>query len=97
MKIAAIGMLGLLILAACLSAQKTPNYSVRNSETFTGEITDSFCAEDGHHMGIFKSEKSCIVTCVEDGDAQFVLYNSETKKSTNWMINCNLRLLQGKK
>ncbi len=78
MKIAAIGMVGLLMLAGGLSAQKAPSFSVRNSETFTGEITDSLCAE-GHHIGTIKSEKNCILTCVQFDGAQFVLYDSEVK------------------
>jgi hypothetical protein len=85
MKSAAIGMVGVLMLAGGLSAQKVPSFSVRNGETFTGEIVDSSCAEDGHHIGlikngVIKSEKNCILTCVKFGGAQFVLYNSETKR-----------------
>ena len=85
MKSAAIGMVGLLMLAGGLSAQKAPSFSVRNGETFTGEIMDSSCAEDGHHIGVIKNEgiknqKSCILTCVKFGGAQFVLYNSETRR-----------------
>src|ERR1700674_432987 len=79
MKTAAIGMVGALILAAGLSAQKAPSFSVRNGETFTGEITDSFCAQ-GHHIEIIKSERNCILTCVKFDGAQFVLYNSESKR-----------------
>jgi hypothetical protein len=80
MKAAAIGMFAVLTLAAGLSAQKTPGFSVRNGETFTGEITDSFCAEDGHHIGMIKGERNCILTCVKFDGAQFVLYNSDTKR-----------------
>jgi hypothetical protein len=79
MKIAAIGVVGLLMLAGGLSAQEAPSFSVRNSETFTGEITDSFCSE-GHRIGMIKSEKNCILTCVKFDGAQFVLYNSEIKR-----------------
>jgi hypothetical protein len=85
MKSAAIGMVGLLMLAGGLSAQKAPSISVRNGETFTGEIMDSSCAEDGHHIGVLKNgviknERSCILTCVKFAGAQFVLYNPETKR-----------------
>ena len=82
MKTAAIGMFGALILAAGLSAQKAPSFSVRNGETFTGEITDSFCAQ-GHHIQIIKSQRNCILTCVKFDGAQFVLYNSEMKNVYN--------------
>jgi hypothetical protein len=82
MKTAAIGMIGALILAAGLSAQKVPSFSVRNGDTFTGEITDSFCAE-GHHIKIIKSEKNCILTCVKFDGAQFVLYNSTLNQVYN--------------
>jgi len=80
MKTAAISMVGVLILAGGLSAQQAPSFSVRNDEIFTGEITDSFCAEDGHHMEIIKSGRNCILTCVKFDGAQFVLYNSEAKR-----------------
>jgi hypothetical protein len=79
MKTAAISMFGLLMLAGGLSAQKAPSFSVRNSETFTGQITDSIC-EDGHNIGVTKSEKNCVLTCVKLDGAQFVLYNTETKR-----------------
>jgi hypothetical protein len=82
MKTAAIGMVGVLLLAGGLSAQKTPSFSVRNGETFTGEITDSFCAQ-GHYIQITKSERNCILTCVKFEGAQYVLYNSETKHIYN--------------
>jgi len=80
MKTAAIGMVGVLILAGGLSAQKAPSFSVRNGETFTGKITDSLCAEDGHHIGMIKNEKNCILACVKFDGAQFVLYNSMTER-----------------
>ena len=82
MKIAAISMVGLLMLAGGLSAQKAPSFSVRNNETFIGQITDSICAE-GHHSGVTKSEKNCVLTCVKFDGAQFVLYNSESKRVYN--------------
>ena len=82
MKAAAMGLAGALIFAAGLSAQKVPSFSVRNGETFTGKITDSYCAAD-RHMQIIKSEKNCILTCVKFDGAQFVLYNSETKRVYN--------------
>jgi hypothetical protein len=78
MRVAAIGMVGLLILAGSLAAQKTPNFSVRNNETFIGEITDSLCAE-GHHIDVIKSAKNCILTCVKVDGAEFVLHNSGTR------------------
>ena len=78
MKIAAIGMVGLLILAGSLSAQKTPNFSIRNGESFTGEITDNLCAE-GHHINVIKSARKSILTCVKADGAQFVLCNSGTR------------------
>ena len=82
MKTAAIGMMGVLLLAGGLSAQKAPSYSVRNGEIFTGEITDSFCPQ-GRHVQIIKSERNCVLTCVKFEGAQFVLYNSDTKHIYN--------------
>jgi len=80
MKTAAIGIVGLLMLAGGLSAQKAPSFSVRNGEIFTGEIVDSLCEDNGHHIGLIKNEKNCTLACVKFGGAQFVLYNSETKR-----------------
>jgi hypothetical protein len=78
MKVAAITMVGLLTVAAGLSAQKSSSVSVRNNEIFTGEITDSLCA-DGHHVDVIKNEKNCVLTCVRFEGAEFVLYNPGTK------------------
>jgi hypothetical protein len=80
MKTAAIGMVGMLLLAGGLSAQRAPGYSVRDGEVFTGKITDSFCAEDGRHLGMIKGEKNCILTCVKFDGAEFVLYDSDAKR-----------------
>ena len=85
MNTSAIGMVGLLMLTLGVSAEKVSKFSVRNDEIFTGEIMDSFCAEDGHHTGVTKSEKNtpkagCTLTCVKLAGAQFVLYNSGTKR-----------------
>jgi hypothetical protein len=79
MKTAAVGVVGVLLLAGGLSAQKTPSYSVQFNDTFTGEITDSICAE-GHHIEVLRSERNCILTCVKLDGAQFVLYNPETNR-----------------
>lgn len=80
MKTPAIGMIAVLVLAGGLSAQKAPGFSVRNGETFTGQITDSFCAEDGRHLAMIKGERNCILTCVKFDGAEFVLYNPENKR-----------------
>jgi len=80
MKTAAIGMVGMLLLAGGLFAQKAPGYSVRDGEVFTGKITDSFCAEDGRHLGMIKGEKNCILTFVKFDGAEFVLYDSDAKR-----------------
>jgi hypothetical protein len=77
MKVAAIGLLGLMTLAAGLSAQKISRISTGTSELFTGEITDSLCA-DGHHVDVFKRQKNCVLTCVRFEGAEFVLYTSGT-------------------
>ena len=82
MKTTAIGMIGLLIIAGSLSAQRAPSISAQNGETFTGEITDSLCAQ-GRHIEILKSERNCMLTCVKSDGSQFVLYNSETKRIYN--------------
>ncbi len=79
MKTAAIGMVGVLLLAGGLSAQKTPGFSVRINDTFTGEITDSICAE-GHHIAVLRSERNCVLMCVKLDGARFVLYNPEMNR-----------------
>jgi hypothetical protein len=80
MKVSTMGMVGLLILASSLSAQKIPNISIRNNDIFTGQITDSLCA-DGHHIDVVKSEKNCVLACVKFDGAEFVLYNPGTKQT----------------
>jgi len=86
MKTATLGLVCLLTLAGP-SAEKAPRLSVRNSDVFTseftGEIMDSFCAEDGHHIGVNNShigisEAGCTLTCVKLGGAQFVLHDPRT-------------------
>jgi len=79
MKTTAIGMMGVLVLAGALFAQKAPGFSVRNEETFTGKITDSYCAQD-KHIGLVKGERNCILTCVKLDGAEFVLFNPRTQQ-----------------
>jgi hypothetical protein len=80
MRIARIGVVGLLMLGIGLAAQDTSGISGRNYEVFTGQITDSICAE-GHHIDAIKSTKNCILTCVKSEGAQFVLSNGRTKRN----------------
>jgi hypothetical protein len=84
MKTAVIAMVVILMAAGGICAQKAPSFSPRNDGIFTGEIMDSFCAEDGHHIGVIKTEKNtsktgCTLTCVKLGGAQFGLYNANIK------------------
>ena len=86
MKTAAIGAVGLLMAAGGLFARQASSFSVRNSDTFTGEIMDSLCAEDGSHIGVIKSHRNsskagCTLTCVKLAGAQFVLYDPENKRT----------------
>jgi hypothetical protein len=80
MKKAAIGIVGLAILAVILTAQNVHGFSVRNYTFFTGEITDSICAE-GHHIDVVIAKKNCVLACVKVDGAQFVLSNSKTKRN----------------
>jgi len=80
MKIVRIAVAGLLMLGVGLAAQNTSGNSGRNYEVFSGQITDSICAE-GHHIDAIKSVKNCILTCVKSDGAQFVLSNSKTKRN----------------
>ena len=82
MKAAAIGLAGALMLAGALSVQNASGFTVRNGETFTGKITDSLCAT-GHLIDGIKSERNCVLTCVKFEGAQFVLFNSESKRVYN--------------
>ena len=86
MKAATLGLVCLLTLAGP-SAEKAPGLSVRINDIFTseftGEVMDSFCAEDGHHIGVNKSQMGlsqagCTLTCVKLGGAQFVLHDPRT-------------------
>ena len=90
MKTAAIGAIGLLMVAGGLFAQKASSISVGSGDIFTseftGEIMDSFCAEDGSHIGVIKSSMSssrggCTLACVKLAGAQFVLYDSRNKRT----------------
>ena len=87
MRTVAIGAVGLLL--AGFFVQKAASFTARNGDIFTseftGEIMDSFCAEDGHHIGVVKgnlntSRQGCTVTCVKLGGAKFVLYNPNSKR-----------------
>lgn len=89
MKTATIGIFCMLMLAGP-SVQKRARLSVRNSVGFTsefsGEIMDSFCADDGHHIDVTKSQKNtsragCTLTCVKLGGARFVLYDPQTERT----------------
>jgi hypothetical protein len=80
MKLAAIGIVGLSILAVVFTAQNVHGFSVRNYTIFTGEITASICAERPH-IDVIKAKKNCILTCVKFDGAQFVLSNSKTKRN----------------
>lgn len=86
MKTATLGLVCLLTLAGP-SAKKASRLSVQNDDVFTseftGEIMDSFCAEDGHHIGVNNShigisKAGCVLTCVRLGGAQFVLHDPRT-------------------
>jgi Protein of unknown function (DUF5818) len=78
MRVAAIGMVGVLMLGTGLAAQNASGFSGKNYEIFTGQITDSICTE-GHHIDAIKSQNNCILTCVKFDGAQFVLSNAKTK------------------
>ena len=89
MKATTLGLVCLLTLAGP-AAEKAPGLSVWNNDVFTseftGEIMDSFCAEDGHHIGVNNdqisiSEAGCTLTCVKLGGAQFVLHDPRTEQT----------------
>ena len=101
MKAATLGLVCLLTLAGP-AAEKAPRLSVRNSDVFTseftGEITDSFCAEDGHHIGVNKIQISISKRAVSShasGSAAHCSCSMIRGLDTpiNWMINKNLRHL----
>jgi hypothetical protein len=89
MKTTTIGMVCLLMLAG-LSAQRAARGSVRNNifnSEFSGEIMDSFCAGDGHDIGVIKrpktsSKAACTLSCVKLG-ARFVMYDPQTERTYN--------------
>ena len=102
MKTAAIGMVGLLMLTVGVSAEKVSKFSVRNDEIFTGEIMDSFCAEDGHHTGVTKSEKILLRRAAPSRASSWPADNSSSttlrlNAFTSWMINGNPKLLPVKR
>ena len=86
---AAIGTVGLLVVAGGLFVQKAASFSFQNGDIltteFTGETMDSFCAQDGHHNDVIKSDRNtskagCTLACVTLSGAQFVLYTPEIKR-----------------
>jgi hypothetical protein len=90
MKTAAIGAIGLLVLAGGLFTGGAASFSargadVRNTE-FIGEITDSYCAENGHHIGATKGNLNtakavCTRACVKFEGAQFVLFDKRMERT----------------
>jgi len=88
MKTGTIGIVCLLILAVP-TAQRAAKPLVRNSiftSEFSGEIMDSFCAEDVHDIGVIKSQitsskAECTLACVKLGGARFVLYDPQTERT----------------
>src|SRR5690348_9941898 len=71
----------LLMLAA--SFLLLPTLAPAATQTFTGEIMDSSCAQLGSHAKMMKSmdiktARECTLDCVKGG-AKFVLFNRATK------------------
>jgi hypothetical protein len=59
-------IVALLVIVALSAAAQT--------ETFTGTITDSMCAEGGHsQMRMGPTDAECTIACVSSHDAMYVL------------------------
>jgi hypothetical protein len=51
----------------------------QRSQTFTGTITDSMCADANHgRMRMGPTDAECVQACVESHDAPYVLYDGTT-------------------
>jgi hypothetical protein len=62
---------GVLAVAALAAGQRT--------QTFTGTITDSMCADANHgRMRMGPTDAECVQACVESHDAPYVLYDGTT-------------------
>jgi hypothetical protein len=66
----------IMSLAACIALAP----GLASAATFTGEIMDEACADDGGHQAMFKKmgtndPKQCTLACVKAG-SKFVLYES---------------------
>jgi hypothetical protein len=60
----------LLLIAATAAGQ--------SSQTFSGAITDSVCADANHsRMRMGETDAECATACVEAHDAMFVLYDGK--------------------
>ena len=60
-----------LLAGAALSAAPA-------KQTFTGTITDSICAKDGHaQMRMGPTDAECTIACVGAHDAMYVLYDGK--------------------
>jgi hypothetical protein len=71
MKLLAVSLLAIAAVAALPPAQGT--------QTFTGTITDSMCADANHAgMRMGPTDAECTIACVGEHDADYVLYDGRT-------------------
>jgi uncharacterized protein DUF5818 len=90
MKTAVIATIGVLALGGSLFLQRAAGSMPINGEKFnrefTGEITDSLCAENSSHIGAMKNNwlnpaAACVRACVKFDGAQFVLYDKQARRT----------------
>lgn len=82
-----MGTLMLLATAFLQAGFKSAQQQNNTPLSYTGDIMDGTCAEQGSHNQAMSKEgtktvKDCALLCVKDG-SKFVLYNAEAKTSFN--------------
>jgi hypothetical protein len=53
--------------------------------TFTGVITDTMCAGEGHKSMNMGTDAKCVVECVKGMNAKYALYDATSK--TVWVLS----------
>jgi hypothetical protein len=67
----------IMSIAACITLAP----ALASAATFTGEIMDEACADDGGHAAMFKKmgtndPKTCTLACVKKAGSKYVLFES---------------------
>ena len=75
-----------LLIGTCAGLLLTCGFGAAKETTFSGEIMDEACADDGGHQAMFKKTgtkdpKACTEACIKMG-SKYVLF-IQTRRSTD--------------